>query len=73
MELGMLAVKGNPHRFVVFGIRNDVLVEYSTDDIANAVLLHDWLSCSDYKAKVFDNKCRKFVKPQVLAIILRQL
>jgi hypothetical protein len=55
-------------RFIVFGVRaqDDLLVEIHTDDFDNAVQQQDITSCADFKARIYDNVERAFVKPDVV-------
>ena len=64
-------------RFVCTGVRgpfsddNYTLVEYETNDIDTAVMLHDWLSCSGYKARIYDNDQHKFITQNVIDLALK--
>jgi hypothetical protein len=60
------------HRFVVTGINAaGLLVEYITDDLELAVQWYDWLDCSDYKTRMYDNEERRFIGPEVVGHMLR--
>ena len=57
-------LKGSTFRYTVFGVRHDLFVEHSTNDLELAALFQDWLSCSEYKARIFDNVQGKFLTQQ---------
>lgn len=55
-------------RFVVFGCRpqDTLLVEVHTDDFSNAAMLSLINSTSDFKARIWDDYQKGFVKQKVI-------
>lgn len=47
----------------------DMLVEIRTDDVLFAAEAWDWLQCSDWNVRVFDQTDNVFVRPNVLQLL----
>jgi len=64
----MMRATNSLHRFIVFGCRpsDDLLVELHTDDFQHAITMQSLYSCENYKARIFDNVERAFIKPEVI-------
>lgn len=48
-------------RFIVFGCKQDLLIEFQTDNLDYALELADGNSDAGYKARIWDNRARQFL------------
>ena len=48
-------------RFIVFGCKDDLLIEFQTDSLEYALVLADANSDAGYKARIWDNRARQFL------------
>jgi hypothetical protein len=60
-------------RFIVFGVRDDLLIEIHRDDFDKALIDADLSSCADYKARIWDNYQQRFIEPHVIDLAMKYL